>query len=255
MNAMTDYYSTERGVSEYLLFHYGKAGDVLPYPFGPADALDFPVRCVRDCVNPDRLTAESRGLDLGCAVGRSSFELARVCGSVVGVDFSAQFIEAARRLLDVGQMTIPIVEQGRLTRVVEVSAPRDVDRSRVRFETGDAHDLRDDLGQFDVVLMANLIDRLREPRACLRRLPALVVPGGQLVITSPYTWLEQYTPPANWLGGHAVDHQPVTTLDGLRQLLEPSFTLTATKDLPFLIREHARKFQWSVAEASIWLRA
>jgi hypothetical protein len=26
------------------------------------------------------------------------------------------------------------------------------------------------------------------------------------------------------------------------------------KDLPFLIREHARKFQWSVAEATIWRR-
>ena len=30
----------------------------------------------------------------------------------------------------------------------------------VRFETGDAMDLRGDLGSFDVVLMANLIDRL-----------------------------------------------------------------------------------------------
>jgi hypothetical protein len=25
-------------------------------------------------------------------------------------------------------------------------------------------------------------------------------------------------------------------------------------DLPFLIREHQRKFQWSVAEATIWRR-
>jgi hypothetical protein len=28
--------------------------------------------------------------------------------------------------------------------------------------------------------------------------------------------------------------------------------LVAAKDLPFLIREHARKFQWSVAQASLW---
>jgi hypothetical protein len=32
------------------------------------------------------------------------------------------------------------------------------------------------------------------------------------------------------------------------------FNLVTTKDLPFLIREHARKFQWSVAQASIWQR-
>ena len=33
-----------------------------------------------------------------------------------------------------------------------------------------------------------------------------------------------------------------------------AFDLIAVKDLPFLIREHARKFQWSVAEATIWRR-
>ena len=31
-------------------------------------------------------------------------------------------------------------------------------------------------------------------------------------------------------------------------------TLRQTLDLPFLIREHRRKYQWSVAEASLWQR-
>jgi hypothetical protein len=30
--------------------------------------------------------------------------------------------------------------------------------------------------------------------------------------------------------------------------------LKLVKDLPFLIREHARKFQWSVALATVWRR-
>ena len=33
----------------------------------------------------------------------------------------------------------------------------------------------------------------------LKRLPGLLNPGGQLIITSPYTWLEDYTPRKNWL--------------------------------------------------------
>jgi hypothetical protein len=36
--------------------------------------------------------------------------------------------------------------------------------------------------------------------------------------------------------------------------LLPRFDHRLTKDLPFLIREHARKFQWSVAQATLWER-
>ena len=114
--------------------------------------------------------------------------------------------------------------------------------------------LRDDLGAFDAVLLANLIDRLRDPQRCLARLPSLVKPGGQLVIASPYTWLEEFTPRENWIGGAEREGRPVGTREALQSLLAPDFDLVAVKDLPFLIREHRRKFQWSVAEATIWRR-
>jgi hypothetical protein len=102
--------------------------------------------------------------------------------------------------------------------------------------------------------MANLIDRLTNPHRCLQQLPNLVKSGGQLIITSPYTWLEEYTPRENWLGGLARDGQRIKTLDSLKRILSPAFEFSFAKDLPFLIREHARKFQWSVAEASVWVR-
>jgi hypothetical protein len=86
----------------------------------------------------------------------------------------------------------------------------------------------------------------------LRQLPALLRARGQLIIISPYTWLTDYTPLENWLGGFERNGRPVATLDTLREILSPDFELTGTRDLPFLIREHARKFQWSVAEASLW---
>jgi hypothetical protein len=105
-----------------------------------------------------------------------------------------------------------------------------------------------------VVLMANLIDRLGEPARCLARLPELVAPGGQLILSSPYTWMEEFTPREQWLGGFIEGERSVAALDTLRRLLHPAFELMETKDLPFLIREHARKFQWSVAQASIWRR-
>jgi 2-polyprenyl-3-methyl-5-hydroxy-6-metoxy-1,4-benzoquinol methylase len=132
--------------------------------------------------------------------------------------------------------------------------PAEIDRKRVTFETGDAEDLPPGLGSFDVVLMGNLIDRLREPRRCLRQLPGLIKPNGQLILTSPYTWLTEFTPRENWLGGFARKCQPVKTFETLKEILEPDFRLILRKDLPFLIREHARKFQWGVAEATVWVR-
>lgn len=67
------------------------------------------------------------------------------------------------------------------------------ERNRCIFKQGDACNLPTDLGTFDCILAGNLICRLRDPFAFLHRLPGLVAPGGILVITSPYTWLEQFT--------------------------------------------------------------
>jgi putative 4-mercaptohistidine N1-methyltranferase len=251
---MSNYYETDRAVSEYLLFHYGTKDQILPYAFGPADALDYPVRCVTECLDRLRLPSEASALDLGCAVGRASFELARHCVRVVGIDHSQSFVNVARHLQNQGSITYGYIDEGRLTVPATAVVPEGIDRARVSFEQGDAQELRQDLGTFDVILLANLIDRLEDPGRFLARVKHLVAPGGQLILTSPYTWLEAFTPADHWLGGFERQGKKVRTLDSLRGILEDGFEWGGTKDLPFLIREHSRKFQWSVAQASLWLR-
>jgi len=246
-------YETDKLLSEYLLFHYGTRGEIAP-PAGTENALDYAVRCVTECLDPTALPEEARGLDLGCAVGRSTFELARHCAKVIGVDFSRRFIEAAEAIRTGNGLAYPRTDEGALRTQLLAQRPAGVEPGRVSFETGDAMDLRSDLGTFDVVLAANLIDRLSNPGPFLTRLPSLVKAGGQLIITSPYTWLEDFTPRERWVGGFEREGMRVATLAGLRLALEENFTLADVKDLPFLIREHARKFQFSVAQASIWRR-
>lgn len=83
-----------------------------PQHFGPVDkalaefaaetgilaaASDFPKKC-GDLVLDWAARAgavRGRALDLGCAVGRSTFELAREYGEVVGIDISQTFIDGA----------------------------------------------------------------------------------------------------------------------------------------------------------------
>ena len=247
-------YESDKLLAEYLLFHYGAHEEILPYPVGPVDALDFPVRCVMECLDLTRLPAQARALDLGCAVGRSSFELGRWCSRVLGIDRSRRFIDAATTLAETGWIAYTRVEEGRLTTPSVARVPEEINRARVAFTVGDATQLHEEIGHFDVVLLANLIDRLAEPEQCLMQIARVVNPGGQLIITSPYTWLEEFTPFEHWLGGFERAGTKILALDTLRRLLEADFELREVRDLSFLIREHARKYQWCVAQASLWVR-
>lgn len=240
----TPYYESDDALAQYLWLHY----------VGPGDAAPFPVRCVTQTLDRSRLPPRARALDLGCAVGRSSFELARWCSEVVALDYSARFIAAARQLQAGQSLDFALVEQGELKEPFTARAPDGVNRSAVGFAVGDAQQLPEDLGLFDVVLMANLLCRLTEPRRLLERAAGLVRPGGQLVITTPSTWRQIHTPRENWLGGFLREGRPVRTLDGLHERLDPAFTLARRLDLPLLIREHARKFEYIVAEATVWFR-
>jgi len=240
-----NYYDSERAASEYLLLHYGD-----PDPW----RLTFPVRCVRDCLEVGRLPKGARALDLGCAVGAGAFELARRCAEVVGIDASEQFISIARNLREQGVRNFRYFDEGELTKAGRAVVPAKIDRKRVTFEVGDATALRDDLGKYDVVLMANLIDRVPSPKKLLAQLPSLINRGGQLIITSPYTWMTDYTARAEWLGGFEKSGRKLETFVALKALLSPHFKLSERRDIPFVIREHARKYQLGVAEASAWVR-
>jgi len=240
-------YESARMLGEYLSFHYGSAVEILPYENGPRGALEFHGRCVEACLEGWKLPGDACALDMGCSVGRASFELARSCGRVVGIDYSTRFIDAANQLKETGALGYGRLEEGaRFTECV-ARIPADIDRSRVHFETGDAMELRVDLGRFDIVLAANLLCRLRTPSKFLARLPLLVKPGGRLVLTTPCTWMEEFTPRENWLCSEMTG-----TLDGLHRHIDPHFKLVSSFDLPFLIREHARKYQWTIALASVW---
>jgi putative 4-mercaptohistidine N1-methyltranferase len=245
-------YESSRLLAEYLLFHYGSEEQILRERPGPREALDFPVRCVHELVDRGRVPAAARALDVGCAVGRSCFELCAFCPTVIGIDFSHSFIQAARELKERGEFSFEMVVEGEICELARARVPANLDRRRAQFEVGDATNLPGDLGTFDVVLAANLICRLAEPARFLQQLPALVTPGGQLLMTTPFTWLEDFTSPSNWLGGRKRDG--VRSFDVLHEILGRDFELQVAKDLPFLIREHERKFQYGVALGGRWVR-
>jgi putative 4-mercaptohistidine N1-methyltranferase len=247
-------YETEQYLNEYLLFHYGSAEDVLPWDFGPKNAVGFATRCVSDLIEVSAVPANARALDLGCAVGRASFELARYCTDVIGIDNSQSFIRAAVEIRRNGSLGFDRIEEGVLTSRCKASVPHEIDRTRAHFEIGDALKLRPTLGDFDVMLAANLLCRLEDPIQLVLRFPQMVRPGGQLILVSPYSWNPDFTPFPKWLGGYEGHGGRYETFETLTKFLEPDFDLVREREIPFIIREHRRKYQWSVSHGSVWVR-
>jgi len=245
----SSHYETDKLLSEYAEFHYGDTY------FGVSN---FPVALADLAITAMGSRPAHRALDLGCASGRATFELARHFDHVTGVDFSARFINQGVALVEHGILRYTLVDEGELVSYRERTLAElnlESVRHKVEFFQGDACNLKPILTGYDLILAINLIDRLYEPAKFLTMVHERLNPGGMLLIASPYTWLEEHTKREYWIGGFKRDGENFTTLDGLKETLGKHFRLIgAPREVPFVIRETRHKFQHTLSEVTIWER-
>ena len=243
------HYESDKQLSEYAEFHYGDS--YYGVPNFPKALSDFAAQHLQ---NRPTKTA----LDLGCATGRATFELAKHFDQVIGIDFSARFIGLALKFAQQGVLRYTMVNEGDLVSYQErtLAELQLVDVAhKVEFWQGDACNLKPQFTNYDFILAANLIDRLYSPRQFLSTIHNRLNIGGVLMITSPYTWLEEHTPREEWIGGYKKDGENVSTLDGLKDVLGQHFKLLSTPaEIPFVIRETQHKFQHSLSQVTLWER-
>lgn len=248
-DAVVNDYETDELLGQYLAFHFGA-----DY-FGESN---YPARCAALCRELTAGGPQRSALDLGCAVGRSSFELARSFETVIGLDLSRRFIDSAKLLQEQGELEYFLRDQGELgstakARLADFALENLA--GKVSFAVADACNLTEDYAGYDLIFAGNLIDRLQDPKAFLGNIHKHLAKNGVLVISSPYTLMEKYTPRGNWIGGYYRNNRSVTVLDGMRDILQPHFELMQEPiDLSFVIRETQRKFQHTIAEATAWRR-
>ena len=244
-----DVYETDDLIAQYCEFHWGA-----DY-FG---VESFPAECARICIEATEGRSRERALDLGCAVGRSTFELAREFDHVTGLDFSARFIRTADEMVSKGYIQYVLPDEGEIVSYHERKLSDfglEGTESKVEFFQADACNLKPLYTDYDLVFAGNLIDRLYSPAKFLRMIHERIRPGGILVITSPYTWLTEYTEREEWIGGFKRDGENVTTLDGLDEILGEHFERRGEpRSVPFVIRETKRKFQHTLSELTVWER-
>jgi SAM-dependent methyltransferase len=318
-------YETDSLVSQYLDFHYQSPRNY--FGTGFKDIHNFPELMADISVailskfNVSERENHWRIMDLGGAVGRSTFEFAKYAqvSQVVGVDFSARFIRAGHQLKQQKRLRYSRVIQGEILAYEEVAFNNEsiplngkatgawvksnfqlnalpdieIDLPKIlqkcEFLQGDACNLSQTntllTKTFDCILAANLVDRLYDPVKFLEVIGTRLSPGGFLILTSPYTWLSDYTERERWLGGRKVNGENLFSLDAIYQILSkndfspvPIFSphqssprkrrrssLTNSNhllvpegnyanafSLPFVIRETERKYQCSYAQVSVW---
>ncbi|MEZ4743373.1 MAG: 5-histidylcysteine sulfoxide synthase [Bdellovibrionota bacterium] len=244
--AKENIYETDESLSQYLEFHYGHEY---------FSTKNFPKACVDACIEAVPKLSRKKALDLGCAVGRSSFELAKHFEHVIALDFSARFINEAVHLQNGETIAYNIKTEGNLFERRTISLKdftTQQNAKKIEFLQGDACNLKPIYSGFDLIFAGNLIDRLYNPSLFLETIHKRLCPGGFLAITSPYTWLEEYTEIENWIGGKKIADQELNSFDGLSQILNKHFNLVKHEDIPFILRETKRKFQHTIADFSLW---
>jgi len=277
-------YESSRAVSEYLLAHFGSADDIMPYKFGPQDGTRFPERLAALCMKHRDGRSKRRAMDVGCAVGAVSFHLTRGFDDVVGIDFSQHFVDAANEMKAKRTMTYSVLKQGDIFEDRVAHLPSGVHASKATFMQGDACNMDKSIGTsvhrdrflppfltgcpvprslslptcarvpgtFDLIIAANLMCRLPAPTQFLESVPAFLNPGGTFILVSPYSWLEEYTPKSAWVGARAEGGPSFDCVSAVMARAAPNMKIVHREDIPFVIREHERKFQYGVSDVVVF---
>jgi len=249
-------YETTGAVAQYLLFHYAPLSAYFKYDEKTTiqQAYGFPLRVAELAAKfkPDNC---KRALDLGCAVGASSFVLSRYFDKVIGVDLSTAFISAANEMKEKGSMAYEVVTQGSITehhvaRLGDVFTAKDsFHPERVEFQVGDAENIQ--LGGFDFILACNLVCRVPHPRKLIKTLANHTNKGGVLVVLTPFSWTEESTNRSEWIGGsEAAGGRSEAIFKKLMQ--EEGYELLDEGHEPHLIPDHARRFQFGFPMRTVW---
>jgi SAM-dependent methyltransferase/uncharacterized protein YbaR (Trm112 family) len=210
------------------LAHFGEVDAGARVPPGVPAPERFWAR-LRGLAALDTPPRSARALDVGCSVGRFTFELAACADLAIGLDLSFAAVERAAQ------------------------RARRADAPNVAFLVADALDPPFAADSFDFVAALDLLDSVRLPLVLLGQLDALLAPGGRLLLSSPYAWRADVTAPEEWLvspaassmellrdilAGRALSHL------GLRYALEAE-----DRALPRALRERERKWNLFVTDA------
>jgi len=229
-------YETPAAISSYLWSHYA---DLFGDPAASAAYGEW-----------SRLLCGLDGpaLDVGCAVGRLTFELARETELAIGVDRSQAFVRTARQLASAGELHFCLVMEGALCETRQISLPHHWPRERAEFIVADAQALPFPSGLFARGGSLNLLDKLPDPQRHLDELNRVLCPApAQLLISDPWSWSTAVAAATAWLGGTDqgpwAGHAHANLRRHLQTGMTPPWEVTAEGTVAWTVRNHRNHYE------------
>jgi SAM-dependent methyltransferase/uncharacterized protein YbaR (Trm112 family) len=190
-------------------------------------------------------------LDAGCAVGRSTFELAeRHDRLVLGVDLNFAMLKVASRALRKGEVRYGRRRVGLVydERAFPVRFRR---AENVDFWACDAQSLPFPDGKFSLATSLNLLDCLQSPYEHLTSLACVLAPFARAILCTPYDWSPGATPIEGWLGGHSQrGPEGGSSAIVLRALLTPGAHPAGIQGLSMIAEEESLRWRVRLHERS-----
>jgi 2-polyprenyl-3-methyl-5-hydroxy-6-metoxy-1,4-benzoquinol methylase/uncharacterized protein YbaR (Trm112 family) len=219
-------------LSVYSWDHYGD--------MAPAGEFTSLVRCLNAGMTLLNNKPQAPMLDIGCAVGRCSFELAEHnLGLVLGIDMNFSLLRVAQQILRENRVTFPLKRSGVVfeRHQYELELKK---RENVDFWACDALALPFAEQSFAFVDAMNVFDAVSAPRKLLVAMRDMLKPGANAVLATPYDW-SHTTPMEKWVGGRFhVNPEDSTPESLVRKMLSPQNNPQAVKNLSLIgdIEEH-----------------
>lgn len=224
-------------ISTYAFDHYG---DLDPEESGAANAGPGSILKLLD-TGLDALGPVPDGpiIDMGCAVGRTTFALAqRSSDLVLGVDLNFGMLKTAAGILNDGRLSYPKRRTGIVFDRREFPV-RFENMDNVDFWVCDATALPFSNDSFSTGVSLNVLDCVNSPYDHLKELSRVLRNNGGAVISTPYDWSANATAVEAWLGGHSQRTATGRTADAvLRSLLAGGGHPSAIEDLVLLFEEN-----------------
>ena len=231
-------------LSTYMVLHYGALDDV-PSALSALAAPSGFWETVIEMARPETEAKYERSLDLGCSVGRYTFELARFSELAIGIDLNFNAVSSAARFHRTRKVCYERRKRDNCFDMVQTSYSPP---QNVLFLVGDALDPPFSAESFDLVAGLNLLDNVKLPLVLIGQMDALLRRGGELILSSPYEWRTDICEPVEWLENDVMDG-PTTVRKILEGNLFPQMglkyqVLQESSDVPWALRHHER--YWSL---------
>lgn len=181
-------------------------------------------------------------VELGCGVGRGLAQLRRTSGLSLGIDLHLPALRAARRLLRGDSLPFARRSLGRHFLPAQIQPPSlPSEYGAVALICADALDPPLPPGVADRVVALNLLDSVSQPSQLVSVIDGLCEHGGEVFLSSPYSWQSSVVAEGSRLGEPGGDaasalRRQLQTGQGLRA----EYSLLSQRDLPWELRRDAR---------------